>query len=505
MAVEREIKLVAPPHFELPDLSRAIPDAAVKALPPRRLRATYWDTPELRLARSGVSLRYRVEEGDDASGGRWTVKLPVDSSSASSLNRNELDFEGAPGSVPTSVARLVRAYVRSSRLQRAARLDSSRTRLEVTDIEGRPLAEVDDDVVSVMDGRRVLARFREIEIELAPDAPTWVAAAMAERLRDAGAGDPARVPKVVRALGPQAQAPPDTYVELPRDGARAADMVRSALAAGLNRLIAHDPGVRLDEDPEEVHQARVATRRLRSDLRTFHSLVDQEWADGLRRELGWLAGPLGEVRDADVLLDRLRSETDRLPAEDRGGVAALLERLSASRQQSLATLFDELDSKRYVALLDALVDGISKPPLTPDAEQAAEDVASALVGKSWRKLRRTVSGLGTEPADDQLHRVRIMAKRCRYAAEAVIGIEGRKAKKLASAVAGLQDVLGRLQDAVVASSWLHDCVGADTSVGQAVTIGELLGLATVAAEESRREWPEAWRRARKKSLRSWLT
>jgi CHAD domain-containing protein len=282
-------------------------------------------------------------------------------------------------------------------------------------------------------------------------------------------------------------------------------MVRAALASGLNRLVAHDPGVRLDEDPEEVHQARVATRRLRSDLRTFRSLVDQDWAEGLRRELGWLAGPLGEVRDADVLLDRLRSETDRLPPQDRAGVGTLVDRLSASRRQSLATLFDELDSKRYVALLDALVDGISEPPLTPDADQAAEDVASSLVGKAWRKLRRSVSDLGSEPADEQLHRVRIMAKRCRYAAEAVIGIEGRPAKRFAGAVAGLQDVLGRLQDAVVASSWLRECITADTSIGQAVTIGELLGFATVAAEESRRDWPDAWRRARRKSLRSWLT
>ena len=98
MGIEREIKLAAPPHFELPDLADAIPDAVVTAMPSRRLRATYWDTPDLRLARSGVSLRYRVEEGEDSSGGRWTLKLPGDSHS-SSLGRRELDFAGGPGSV----------------------------------------------------------------------------------------------------------------------------------------------------------------------------------------------------------------------------------------------------------------------------------------------------------------------------------------------------------------------------------------------------------------------
>jgi CHAD domain-containing protein len=504
MAIEREMKLAAPPHFALPDLTETIPDAVVTAIPSRRLRATYWDTPDLRLARSGVSLRYRVEEGEDGSGGRWTLKLPDDSASTSALSRRELDFEGGPGSVPEAAARLVRAYVRSSTLARVARLDSQRTRLEVTDAEGHPLAEIDDDVVSVMDGRRVLARFREVEVELAPDAPEWIAEEVAKRLREAGADDPAPLPKVVRALGPQAQAPPDVHLELPREGARAAEMVRAALASGLTRLVSHDPGVRLDEDPEEVHQARVATRRLRSDLRTFQSLVDPEWAEGLRRELGWLAAPLGEVRDADVLLDRLRAETVRMPGEDRPAVGALVDRLMASREQSLATLFEALDSKRYVSLLDALVDGVAKPQLTTDADQPAEEVAPAVVAKAWRKLRQSVSDLGPEPPDDQLHRIRIKAKRCRYAAEAVVGVEGRPAKRFASAVAGLQDVLGRLQDAVVAASWLRDCVTEDTSVDEAVAIGELLGFATVAAEESRRQWPEAWSGARRKSLRSWL-
>jgi CHAD domain-containing protein len=157
-----------------------------------------------------------------------------------------------------------------------------------------------------------------------------------------------------------------------------------------------------------------------------------------------------------------------------------------------------------VALLDALVDGIGKPRLTPTAELPAEEVAPSLVGKAWRKLRRSVSDLGPNPPDAALHRVRIEAKRCRYAAEAVVAVEGRPAKRFAAAVARLQDALGRLQDAVVAASWLRGTITQDTTVEQALAVGELLGLATVAAEESRRAWPDAWSGARRKSLRSWL-
>ena len=93
------------------------------------------------------------------------------------------------------------------------------------------------------------------------------------------------------------------------------------------RLLRHDPGVRLGIDIEDVHQARVATRRLRSDLRTFQPLLDEAWADALRDELRWLGAELGRVRDAEVLRDRLRAAATTLPAPDRrsggsGGGAA---------------------------------------------------------------------------------------------------------------------------------------------------------------------------------------
>ena len=69
-------------------------------------------------------------------------------------------------------------------------------------------------------------------------------------------------------------------------------------------------------DPEVVHQARVATRRLRSDLRTFEHFVDHEWAAELRAELRWLGAELGAVRDVEVLRDRLRADVAQL-AESR--------------------------------------------------------------------------------------------------------------------------------------------------------------------------------------------
>src|SRR5205823_6007264 len=112
------------------------------------------------------------------------------------------------------------------------------------------------------------ARFRQVEVELAQDAPDGLLGAVAERLRFAGAGEPDAVSKIVRALGSRATEPPE-LADLTAGidgGAPFHQLVQATIANGVSRLIRHDPGVRMGDDPEDVHQARVATRRLRSDL-----------------------------------------------------------------------------------------------------------------------------------------------------------------------------------------------------------------------------------------------
>ena len=136
---------------------------------------------------------------------------------------------------------------------------------------------------------------------------------VADRLVAAGARPDHVGPKLVHALGPRAAGSPEVPAVRLHPGSQAGDAVRAALANGVSRLLRHDPGVRVGDDPEDVHQARVATRRLRSDLRTFRSLLDQEQAGPVRDELRWAGDLLGEQRDADVLLERLRRDADRLP------------------------------------------------------------------------------------------------------------------------------------------------------------------------------------------------
>ena len=261
-------------------------------------------------------------------------------------------------------------------------------------------------------------------MEVDQGADPGLMAAVVEALRAAGAGEVEPIPKVVRALGARARQPPELVAEELPDDATAADVVRSAITASVIRILRHDAGVRIGEDPEDVHQARVGTRRLRSDLKTFKSLLDPEWLEGMRTELRWLGGALGTVRDADVLLERLHRQAASLADADAPGAATVVRRLVNQREAGRAELLEAMSGPRYVELLDRLVEGAQAPPLLPEADQKATAILPDLVRKPWKKLAKAVKALGDPPVDEELHNVRIQAKACRYAVEAVAPVMG---------------------------------------------------------------------------------
>ena len=265
---------------------------------------------------------------------------------------------------------------------------------------------------------------------------------------DAGCRADPPLPKVIRALGPRAQAPPDVVLSDLDRGAAAGQLVRHAVERSVARLVGHDPGVRLGDDPEDVHQYRVATRRLRSDLRTFGALLQPEWVDRLRAELAWLGGVVGTVRDLDVLSLRLRTHTETLPDQDAPAAAVLLGRLTDQQRDARAVMLDAMRSSRYDALLDGLVAAANRPAFAGDAklDQPAQDLVAEFVRRPRRHLVRAVDALGEDPSDEELHAVRIAAKRCRYAAEAAVPVVGHPATRFAAAIADVQTVLRDHQD-----------------------------------------------------------
>jgi CHAD domain-containing protein len=499
-SIEREVKLAAPPTFRLPDLTAAAGGLPAVTLAPLRLQATYYDTVDLRLIRWGVTVRYRTgEEG----GPVWTVKVPI-TAKGQGLSRRELNFRGGPGVVPSEVVDLLRGFVRHATIAPVAKLATRRHRAQVRDGDGSPLLEVADDIVSVLDNRQVAARFREVEVEVQGDATDELLDAIVERLRDAGAAPADSTPKLVWALGPRATAPPEVEVVPLGGDSSGADVVRAAISAAVTRLLQHDVGARLGDDAEDVHQARVATRRLRSDLRTFRNLVQPEWGTFIREELRWLAGRLGAVRDTDVLLERLTAQLARLPEQDRKAGVGLLRRLTAERDAARRELHAAMQSDRYVDLVEELVHAARLPKLLPEAEQPARDVLPRLVRKPWRQLEGAVDALGKEPEDAQLHEVRIRTKRARYAAEAVSPVIGKPAQRLGASLASLQSVLGDLQDGAVAEEWLRSTATRARGAA-AVVAGQLVAVQHAEMAKARRRWRDAWKAISKKSVRSWMS
>ncbi|HZP51228.1 CYTH and CHAD domain-containing protein [Actinocrinis sp.] len=509
---EREAKLRAPADFTLPDLGDLMPGVIGKALPEQDLDAVYYDTADLRLARFGITVRHRC--GEDAP--CWTVKFPDPAERGPALVRSEIEIPGPRDPLPERVADLVLAYTRNRSLVPVAALRTRRRPFELRDSAGRGLGQIVDDEVTATRENFSPYEFREVEVEIGAGGRFGreLMRAAVTRLEAAGASAGSPIPKLVRVLGVRATRPPQVRLVELAERPSASELVQHAVARSVTQLLRHDPGVRLGTDPEDVHQLRVAARRLRSDLRTFAPLLEGEQIDAVRQELGWVGRQVGEVRDADVLGARLAELCATLPEADRAGAARLLQRHQVQSETAREAMLTSLRDRRYLRLIDALVKLAGNPPMRatamdpnpdsdtpPPAAAMREELAARLVRRPWRRLKRGVAQLGPDPADERLHEVRILAKRCRYAAEAVVPVSGRRAERLASRMAKVQTVLGDHQDTAVAEDWLRAAAEADPKARLAA--GQLIAAERARRAELRARWPVVWSKASSNAKHPW--
>ncbi len=466
--LEHEIKLTPGEGFVLPELGG-------ERLPTRTFTSTYHDTGDLRLARHGVTLRYRVEDG----AGVWQLKLPR------GVARLEIELAGIPARPPAALIDLLPAYLRGHALGGVARL---RTRREVIHARG---AEVVDDNVAVLEGQRIVRRFRELEVELLTGDERDLRR-LAKELRRAGAAETGELqPKLFRALGLAGGFAPRPAGKRTPPG----EALGIALDTEYRALLARDPGTRRGEDPEDLHQLRVATRRLRAFLRAAAPLMPADWATSLRAELGWLGGHLGPARDLDVMLGRLRTEADAL-GSDAEAASGLLETLAWERGAAYRDVGETLDGDRYFTLLDRL-EAATVPPLTGD-----ETPLATIFQREVKRMRKAFAALGADPEDHALHASRMTVKRARYAADLAAHELGRRGRPFAAAAKQMQDVLGEHQDAVVAQERIR--AWAATAPEHEFVAGRLVQLEQNRMAVARAAWPDAWRqldRAARKAVR----
>jgi CHAD domain-containing protein len=273
---------------------------------------------------------------------------------------------------------------------------------------------------------------------------------------------------------------------------RLADVARARIEQQLAALCAHEAGVRTGDDPEHVHQMRVATRRLRAALRLFASVLPPA-ADSLQHELAWIASALGEVRDLDVQTDSLVRAACEVQAEP-GTLRPVLCVFEARRAAAREALHSALASDRFAALVAGVRDMAAQPG--PEGADAGLDAAHELIRDTYRGLRKAGRQLHAQASPAALHRVRIRAKHFRYALESLSEVYGKPARRLIRRAARLQDVLGAGQDAAVLHELLRDASQSEQTVPPASVF--LLGqLAEVYAERvrvARAEAPAAYKR-----------
>ena len=420
--IEDEIKFDIPPRFKLPlDMGEPIP--------PRIFTSTYFDTAQHRLGQLGLTLRKRVERSHSV----WQLKIP------SGAVRLELEIDSGCRNIPWDFHDLLTAFFRK---QEAIQLGKLRTKRKGVHIQKdkQVIADVVQDSVSLIKDKKVVHTFQELEVELQEGtAPEFKS--IRKTLIHAGAQEKPLRPKIFQAL----QLPYPLSLESTDPTVSPTGYIRERLHSQFFQMVRHDPGTRLDRDHEALHQMRVATRRIRAILRAVRSFLESEWTEQVRQEISWISSLLGEVRDWDVLLAYFREQFQDFSATEQRSCQSILHNFEDQRSIARAGLLEGLCSDRYLDLLNHFEDSLTHLPFQPSSLTIVD-----VTRNTFHKLRDFVNSLNGVYPKSQLHRIRILLKRTRYAAELAEPLLGKRAKRFLQQAKPLQDLLGQHQDAVVA-------------------------------------------------------
>jgi CHAD domain-containing protein len=490
---EIEQKFDVDPAYVLPALNTVIPDATDVETEVVELEATYFDTADLRLAQRRITLRRRTGGTDQG----WHLKLPVGRGERTEFHEpwtEEL-------SVPDPLSRLVAATTRAAELVPVARLTTTRTAHRLRTDDGQVLVEVADDTVTgekLGDDGQVSA-WREIEAELV-SGDAGQLALVAKVILEAGAEQSPSGSKLARTLGVSGRA---DKVDLTGKKATAGQLVVAYLHKQRNALLSTDPAVRLDR-PGAVHKMRVASRRLRSALKTFDPLFTGGEHIALEEGLSRLADVLGHERDAEVLQARMQEALDALPVElvmgsVRHDVASWM---GDSYFAAKRAARDYLDSADYVELLDHLEAFLAAPPLSERAARSARTEAAALVDKTITKVRHkgrvALDTEAGEPRDLALHDARRAAKRSRYAADVYALYASKPGQAVSLQMEQLQATLGDRHDGAVMALLLRDFAARTGAAGgNGFTYGFLLAREEARGQDAERDFAAALKRLKR--------
>jgi len=406
-------------------------------------RTVYFDTGKGEVHKAGFSLRVR-QSGDD-----FTQTVKTGAGSAGLFDRGE--WEAPVDQLAPDLKELERTPLSD--------LKKLRGRLEPTvssDVErGTWLIDHDGSVIEVvLDSGTVSAggeeaSFHELELELRDGEPR----AMFDLAQQLGQAAPLEIGVLSKeerglllAKGALGTAQKASALDIDRNM-----NVAQAFMAVVHECVRH---FRLNErliiekrDPEALHQARVAMRRLRTAFSLFRPAIRQGSLEPLRNELRAFIEPFGEARNLDVFLD---GHGDEVARRDR-------RKLKSARADAYDQVIDALNAQRTRDMFLDLVEwtatgnwqkGVASAPI--------EKFAAKRLGAIWRKVDRRGSKLG-DLEEKQLHRLRIDIKKLRYAVEFLAPLYGKKeVRKFASSLEDMQDCLGLVHDDMVSRQIVDD-------------------------------------------------
>lgn len=422
----------------------------------QQIQDAYFDTEDRLLLRAGYKLRFR----NDGTAAEATLKTLARSGSGLKVRREFNQPLPDPKitdirKVRGPVSGLIESIAPRKELVKLFTVNTRRTSHDLL-LKGQRVAELildDFDIEEIKKGKK---KRLLVEVEVADGKRERLQSFVEKMQRGcrldraaqskfaAGLESTGLEPRVVPELGPLSLKP----------GATASDLAFFVLRSHFEPFLLREPGIRLGQDPEELHQMRVSIRRLRSAIRFFSDLLPASIVR-TQNSLKWIGRGLGAVRDLDVKLQDEQAWKSLLPDEDRESIEPLIQLASRQREQARKKMLRMLNSKRYRQFVANFSERLRRGP-TDQQLQFADHTHASLVERLRRIYRKTIKRgkkLNASSRIEDFHQLRIQCKRLRYALEFCAPVFEGSERKLHRRLVRLQNKLGRLNDASV---HLHD-------------------------------------------------
>ena len=434
----------------------------IEPRPTRTISDIYVDTGDWRLQRAGFALRMRDTSGRPEA----TLKDLARGSDFLRIRRefNEplpsANFEAlAAGSGPVSTR--VHDVAGPEPLRALFRVRTQRDCFVALD-HGDHAAEIalDDTIVAAPDGGPS-ARLARVEVEALSGTPDSLEG-LVDQLRSECALTPAMDSKYevgLKVAGLEPVTSPDLGSVAIHPSLSAGEVGRANLRRHLAAWLAHEPAARLGEEPEKLHELRVAGRRIETTLRVFEPYLPKTI---VRQRPAWksLVRALGSVRDLDVQLGGLTAFVSELHDGDAAQLSPLRERLEGERRIARSRMIRMLDRPSTRRLVRRMRVALARPsPVRVRSDNpAAALVAPKLIRRSFKKVCRAAQAVRADGSASAHHDLRRRTKRLRYTIESFDGFYDDEARKLLKAIRRVQKSLGSSQDAHVAAGRFHAMV-----------------------------------------------